>query len=1696
MRSEVQMNMTETGPDTTGPWDDPRFETANRLLRDNRLADAIDLYDEILVNYPDHPRALHASGFLLHKTDRSGEAIARILRAISLKPDFALAHSSLGDVFLQIGQIPDALQCHAQSVNLAPENSQFYSRYLFCLECDVTATAEMRFRVARAFSRILFDARGPRNIFPNLIDPDKPLRIGLVSPDLGVHPVGMFLLPLLEYNNRDKCRFICYSTNERNEDFTKVLKDNSLAWREVSQLPDIELCDLIVHDRIDILIDLSGHTGQNRLPLFAHRAAPVQISWLGYSSTTAVPAMDYILTDATAVLPGEERFFTEKVIRFAPSRFCYQPVGGVPDVSPLPSSSRGYCTFGSFNHLAKLSIDVIDTWSSILKAVAGSRLVLKTRMFSDEFACSRYRDMFGRNGISSERIEFRPFSSHEDMLAEYGDIDIALDPFPFCGGMTTCNALWMGVPVVTLAGDRPIGRQTQGFLALAGLDELVAPTLDKYIELAVELASRRGRLSEIRVTLRERLASSPLCDPVSFTRRFEEAVRATWQTWCTNQHPKPGYPWDDPRFEEAYGLFLAAVNEGKIPEEAYLRYIALLEEYPDHPRALHSLGVTLHHQGESDDGIAHIRRAILLKPDYADAYLNLGNVYQEAKRFAEAVDCYRQFVILKPGIPSAYKDLARSLQCLGRRREALLECQKALDICPDYVDGLVTVGNILMASGESAKALEFTRTAHRLAPLDPTIHTNLLYTMNFFEEITQEEIFRKSRRWGKLHADSKLSRRPHLNAPNPDRKLRIGYVSGDFNFHPVSFHLKPVIEHHDRSRFEIYLYSTSNKSDDMTEVLKVQAEHFRLVATLPDERLEEMIRVDGIDILIDLSGHTAFHRLFLFAMKPAPVQVSWIGYFNTTGLKAIDYLISDEITIPPGEERWVSENVIRLPHGRFCYSPPSYAPEPAELPAARNGYITFGSFNRLCKISEQTLLLWCTVLRSVKDSRLILKTSTLSERCFAEQMVRRFGEQGIEAHRLDLRDDSEHFSMLNQYGDVDIALDTYPFNGGTTTCEALWMGVPVVTLSGATFISRQSASLLAACGMSEFVASTSEEFVSIATGLARNMTSLSHIRSAMRGRLASSPLLDGRLFTGNLESAYREIWRGWCGTRQGLPRRAYSEKTSFEEYYNAALERMDEEDDRSAVVLLKYALRKRPDSGKALCSLGMSYLNMGEGYYKQAIATLRKAISFDPHIGDAYKTLGRVLAETKKARFYHEATEAFEKAIELLPDDPESYYLLANLKLSYGHASDALELFRVTSQLAPDNPEFHNENIIFTMNYLPEYTQGDILAESQRWANRYGWHGPATDFNGARSGSKKLRIGYVSGDLHRHPVGIFFQAVAVNHDREFCEIFCYNNRKRQRIDEVCAVIRDNVEHWRDVKDLSDDELHAQIMADRIDILVDLSGYTDANRLKVFSRRAAPVQVSWLGYYNTTGIPAMDYVITDESTVPAGFEKWYSEKVVRMPVSRFCYTPSYVCPDVEPLAALQTGRITFGSFNNFSKLTEEVIEAWSQILARVPNSRIVLKWKNFTEKSIKNHYRLLFSLHGISSQRLEFRDVSPPFIMQDEYNDIDIALDPFPFTGGLTSCEALWMGVPVVTFAGDRPVSRQTAGFLHAIGLDELIAESLPEYVEKAVKLAGDISCLSQLKAGLRQKMAESPLCNGKAFASDLEAIYKTMVRIG
>jgi predicted O-linked N-acetylglucosamine transferase (SPINDLY family) len=496
-----------------------------------RLDEALAAQDQALRLAPAHPLAHLNRGVALLQLGRATEALAAFDEALRIKPDFAQAHNNRGRILQDQGRFGEAEAAYQRALAVAPSYAAAYSNYLFCLNYDPAQDDDALAAAHRVWGEQHCSRPNAFATYGNSPDPDRPLTVGLVSSDFGRHPVGFFLHPLLAASSPDQLRFVCYSGRLIDDDLTGKLKPHASAWRSSLGLSDIELATAVRADEVDLLIDLAGHTAGNRLGCFALKPAPVQVHWAGYCHS--VPSMDYSLWDRIQVPDGDERWFVESVIRLPDLRWCYEPPGYAPEVTEPPSLRRGHITFGSFNNLAKVNAGVIDLWARVLQEVPDSRLLLSWPTLGDAHEAQRLTDSFAASGIFSGRLELRRGApDHAGVLAEYGDVDIALDPFPFCGCLTTCEALWMGVPAVTLPRTRPVSRQTQALLTALGRPEWVAKDPDDYVRIAAGLASDPARLATLRREQRARMAASPLCDGQRFARHFQAALRSIWQAWC------------------------------------------------------------------------------------------------------------------------------------------------------------------------------------------------------------------------------------------------------------------------------------------------------------------------------------------------------------------------------------------------------------------------------------------------------------------------------------------------------------------------------------------------------------------------------------------------------------------------------------------------------------------------------------------------------------------------------------------------------------------------------------------------------------------------------------------------------------------------------------------------------------------------------------------------------------------------------------------------------------------------------------------------------------------------------------------------------------------------------------------------------------------------------------------------------------
>jgi predicted O-linked N-acetylglucosamine transferase (SPINDLY family) len=557
--------------------------------------------------------------------------------------------------------------------------------------------------------------------------------------------------------------------------------------------------------------------------------------------------------------------------------------------------------------------------------------------------------------------------------------------------------------------------------------------------------------------------------------------------------------------------------------------IAIDDTFPD---AYNNLGNALSVLGQMEDAIARYRRALALQPGNATVHNNLGNTLARTGQTEEAVAHYRRALALRPDSAQIHNNLGNALATFGRSREAIGHYERALAIQPGNAEAHGNLANALAACGRADEAFARFERALALTPNNDATYSNLLLVMNACARFDAEIVFAAHRRYAeRFEAPLMTSWPKHANDRTPDRPLRIGYVSADLRLHSVAWFIEPVLANHGRERFDVYAYHGHEVEDEVSRRLHSHVTQWRRLVGLSDEEVARGIQEDRIDVLVDLSGHTAMNRLLVFARKPAPVQVTWLGYPNTTGLAAMDYRLTDRFADPEGmTERYHTETLWRLPESFSCYRPPESAPEVGALPYTESNVITFGSFNNRSKVGPEVVALWARVLHAVPGSRLMLKGKGYDDGSVQQALRDAFRAHGIGAERLRLHGGNDsHTEHLQRYHEIDIALDPFPYNGTTTTCDALWMGVPVVTLAGTTHVMRVGVSLLNHMGLTEWIAGSTEEYVEIAARCAADFQRLAALRRQLRARMTSSPLTDAQAFTRHLESAYRSMWRQWCG---------------------------------------------------------------------------------------------------------------------------------------------------------------------------------------------------------------------------------------------------------------------------------------------------------------------------------------------------------------------------------------------------------------------------------------------------------------------------------------------------------------------------------------------------------------------------------------
>jgi protein O-GlcNAc transferase len=591
----------------------------------------------------------------------------------------------------------------------------------------------------------------------------------------------------------------------------------------------------------------------------------------------------------------------------------------------------------------------------------------------------------------------------------------------------------------------------------------------------------------------------------------------------------------------------------------------IVQEQPAHAQAIHLLGLLCHRMDHSEEAVTLLRQSVEIRPDDTEFLCNLAAILGSKGRLEESLQTFDHAIELQPAHARLHGNRGATLERMGRLSEARDAYRRALsltgeaDSCsthtnlasvlkkladydgaeqhyrqalriePTYALAWHNLAWLCHEEARHSEAIDAMKHSVTLRPLDAALHSDLLYCLHYDPQVDRASMFKHHQDWAKAHEPVEVSLPPFLNDRAQGRRLRVGYVSPHFRHHAIATFFEPLLSGHDRRHFEVFLYSFTQPHDDCTQRLRQACGHWRDLNGFSDAKAAEQIRADRIDILVDLTGHTGENRLLLFAHRPAPVQVAYLGYPDTTGLNAMDYRLTDNHLDPPeNSERFHSEALVHLAGPIGCYLPNPTAPQITETPALKCGYITFGCLNNPAKLNTTVFSLWCKLLQAVPHSKLLLRYT--GRPTILQQVL---ADSGIDSSRIEwLRKLPNEEAYLKTFNRIDIALDPFPYNGHTTSCDGFWMGVPLVTLAGDRYVSRMGVSLLYALGLPELIAHSEEEFIRVTAALAQDLPRLNNLRQSLRPLMQSSALTDGKTVANEVEAAYVNMWKEWCLRRR------------------------------------------------------------------------------------------------------------------------------------------------------------------------------------------------------------------------------------------------------------------------------------------------------------------------------------------------------------------------------------------------------------------------------------------------------------------------------------------------------------------------------------------------------------------------------------
>ena len=1293
-------------------------------------------YLSTIKSNPNHTGALNNLGIICMLEKRLPLSCDYFRRVLEITPNHSNAHSLLYKNLRQLCDWRDFDRTE-KAITQWQQNGQFIPNpFSFLLWSDNPAAQQ---ECARAYVKSLIsDEIKPITTAPSANN--GKIKIVYLSADFRNHPIAYLTAELYELHDRSQFEVSAVSYGSPDASPIRERLINAFDhFHDVDEMNDLEIAELIANNGTHIVIDLMGHTQSARPAILAYRPAPIQINYLGYIATTGAKFLDYIIVDKFSVPAEQQPFFDEKLIHLP----CYMVTDTKRKISPA-KLTRGSCglpeegfVFCSFNNTYKITPTIFDIWMKCLHEVHNSVLWLVDD--GDELKNNLRREAQTR-GIAPERLIFAPRIDAAQHLARIQLADLFLDTLNYNAGATACDALWQGLPVITFPGKTFVARMGGGLLHAAGIPELIVDSLEAYQALAVQLATNPAQLQALKSRLIANQNTAPLFDPKLFCNHFEAALTTTFDDWQaslndTNKKTnietskkKSSAKIKTPKHQQTSNQTAAQPNPAHIASrlsqamalhqqnrinEAADIYREILILQPGNVDALHLLGLFYAHHDDYKKAIEYYDQAILHDPLFAGAYHNRGAALNHLGERKKAIESFQQAIKITPNNPDTHTNIANLLSLQDHNKEAIKHYKKAIKLNPKPVTPYIKLGVQYNILKQPADAAFYFKKAVALQPGNAEAFDKLALTIRSmcdwsnYEYYKNEVIQRASKpdtslpfhllpwlddpgaqlQCAKNYTDNTIipNVTPINAIPNlSNGRIRIGYISNDFRNHVVSQLTVELFELHNREKFEVFGFALGRADDsEMREHLKMAFDHFIEVGHLNEEEIAKEIAAQGIHILVDLGGYAMGAQPHILAMRPAPVQINYLGYIATMGASFMDYIVVDEVSVPNELQPFFTEQLMHLPsymtHDRR--RPVSdHTPSRKEAGLPETGFV-FCCFNNTYKITPDLFDVWMRCLGKVPDSILWLvdESDILKKNLRREAKARDIDPKRlIFAPRLKTED---HMARLRL---ADLFLDTLIYNAGATACDALWMGIPVLTLPGKSFVSRMAGGLTHAAGVPETIVDSLEDYETLAVKLASEPALLQPLKERLIKTHETSLLFDNQRFCDNFEAALIRAWDKWRHENNTTSSHIekpidHSDQIKTMLERNIALHQTGNLD--AAAAGYQAILKLKPGEADALHLLGV--INAQQGDIGNAIKLYQQSIEANPNLFAAYNNLGIAQSSIQQP---HEAVKSFRRAIELAPTNPDAYYNLGNSLYGLQQYEEAISNYQQALKINPNHP--------------------------------------------------------------------------------------------------------------------------------------------------------------------------------------------------------------------------------------------------------------------------------------------------------------------------------------------------------------------------------------------------------------------------